>query len=282
MDPPAGNKRVREQVTAWNTMIARGCDPVKVKRHMKIDVSQGNGLTLAEVDGLLSTPASFGGVGFEIGLPTIGLNSQVYEMDVKLNLSTIRGLDEEREYLAQYGMSVTDAEIIQLAKDTLEFTKVRGDLVGGELVHYSRVQRPLYTRIYNGFVAPLAGHSKIEKNAVLLNYALERMIKDKDWDAIDRNWLHPSLLGYSKTIRNRGGRRVWLAWLRGRLPFSLPIVEGWGEIGTTNMFQRLCMDAWQMVLKRSSFSMETVRRAAWGCEIQLREMLKSEKVRLGA
>jgi hypothetical protein len=275
-DPPSGLLRMSEQLTQWMTMINRGCSQQRTFEHMLQDMMSGNGLNRTEVLQILSTPRSFGGLGL------FRLNSKVWrefspgvlKRTPKVVRSTIRGIPYE---LSLFPKDWEDELIDKVSKNL--------DLQSGgvEIIKGSTRTVPVRYPTNLGFGSPVSLVAYPEINSPTIGTsALEVAIHRKDWDWIQNKYVSLEQRGTSEMIHKHGGRRVWVDWLLGKLPYHPPTVVGWGDLVTGAIFRDLAPRFWGKLLTRSKFTYALVRRNAYECENAIRDEVDSLEVRLGS
>jgi len=281
-DPPSGLSRAREQVKGWMTFHARGADFETVVQDLVVDIEKANGLSFDTVRRWLATPASLGGAGLFRSLETVGVE-MIQGTQVRLGrvVSGLPGIAKYLEEAKTYG--VPQYDINQWA---LGLVDVKGNIVSKRNAEFRFVTIPIVKRARAIDFARTKGVSlrprwvhDLEINP-LHNLILTHLVREKDW-AMIRELLDPGYRGISDAVERKGGRRVWVDWLLGRLPFSQPTVPGWSELAVSVWFDAAVIDAWSRLMSKYAFNMTNVRKAAVVCELSVREALGGRQPVIG-
>jgi hypothetical protein len=264
-DPPAGMLRMNEQVRSWNLILARGGDWRRVKPHMLRDLGAANGLGTAEVLGVLSTPAVLGGSGFfNDYLSTYEFKPGVVETHGHIDISTVKGLKSELSRWRNAGILVSDKLIQEGIKDKLELSKAKKDVTPGLVTQ----TEPIYAqpRDVRGGSVPLQAPPSPEISGVLTEVILRDAVRSKNFDWIRNVYIHPDWRNLSNDIERKGGRRVWIDWVLGNLPWHTPVRPGWSDLVVGNLMSELFKGIFARV----------VAFANWNYSILLQEALAAE------
>jgi hypothetical protein len=281
-DPPAGAVRASEQVSSWNTMIGRGGDVVACLRSMRRDVVGANGITNAQFDSLIATPVCMGGLGFlsDPGAEWSRIERGVLKPGVDVDISTIKGVSWLAHRSQELGVDISEQEVAAELASNLQWP-VADTLGEMKVVPVERVIPFLWDLSQGEGAIPLSGVSSPEIPRTVALLVLQKAIRAKQWEWIEEVWLLPSMREVSARIRQRGGRRVWLDWLEGKLPFSTPVVPGYSSLQCGVEATRVSRLAWQKTVAKARFNMSYVVRAAYTAEIETRRIVELSKVRLG-
>ena len=281
-DPIAGLLRIREQVKSWNLMIGRGADKKSVLLHMYKDVTAANGITKEELTTILRTPASVGGLGF---YPHKGENKGLkIDAGVKNNLETldvnsVSGLDWNIDRLRDMGMHISKEEAVAFISNNVEMVGVKVDVTKGE-VNIVDIPKPV-TWTASGGKVPMVPRVSKEIPKTLGMLALSKAVRDKRWSWIQDVYVDVRDRPISTRIHRRGGRATWIAWLKGSLPFSMPIVQGWSDAAVSIFYLPLAQAYWSRVANYYKFNLYGVRRAAVAMEEELRVMMLNRIIHIG-
>lgn len=281
-DPPAGIDRAREQLSSWNLLLARGCDRTAVLRLMQMDITRANGLSISDYTELLSTPASLGGLGFGVA--------------GKLRLESGHLVDEGVLVGTHPGITLPDNaphwwdydDALAMFRSNVKTVKRSQTLVEGKINNVElRNYRLLLMRAENTYAhgyggLPLAAYPSPGISVTYGMSMLEKAIRQRDWQWIRTVWLDSSLLPVSDRIERSGGRRVWVDWLLGKLPYSVPVVEGLSSLIVSRWYDMYAKAAWSAVVgKGAGFTYARMLDSAVLAEYQCRFMVQSLPVRIG-
>jgi len=234
-EPPAGNLRASEQMNSWATLLSRGANYARVMKYMVRDISKGNNIPKHQVENLLSTPKSCGGLGWKINYnhswsnivstnENINLPQSAYEYKRDNNRVLEKGHLPGLKYTNNYwgisppispnslgswnglafkkGFKIEDAEqykyhIARMPTPAKWKSPISGP-VWNEDVPRFMIQSYINELISDRNVDFIAAYEKINKR-----------IKNNDVsDKIYRNW----------------GKRCWKDWINDALPFNPPMI----------------------------------------------------------
>jgi hypothetical protein len=248
------------------------------------DISQGNGVSKEVAFKLLNTPSSLGGIGmFNIpGYEYMTITPGSEKTLAKIDSSTVKGLVSEVKFWRSVGVAMTDEEAIRSATSNLELTLARKEILKGKIETTEKVFPFKWTPSEGGGIPLMArGRKEFKKFGTLETFAVETKVRAKDWVWIREVWLDGTLRQLSDKIEARGGRRVWIDWILGKLPWHSPVVPGWGDLLPSTIFHRLAVSVWTRVVSMQHFSYLTVKRAAVTAELWCRHLVSSEQTRIG-
>jgi hypothetical protein len=282
-DPPAGLLRLNEQLKGWNLLVGRGADEKSVYKLMLLDMTQGNGLSKHEVIGLLETPATVGGLGYWQSGSTDWYSVSPGKVDYRAKLvkETVRGMNNELEVWNKIGPAFDEKDAIQSLADNLELAKAPVDVTKGSVEEVPYLRPRLWVVVPSLGAVPTAARSKKDLPTTLNGFMLDTAIANRDWQWVREVWLDPSLRDVSDRIESNGGRRVWVDWLRGKLPIKLPTIPSWSDLKPSILFAELINHVWARVYSKSSFNMTVITRAFVTAELAIRDWLQTSEVRLG-
>jgi hypothetical protein len=281
-DPPAGIGRMEEQLGQWNLFYSRGGEWSRVYKHMVRDLSRANGVRKELVERILRTPKTLGGLGF---LPTDGGTLVSYtpgsiEVAQTLIDEGVNGIADELEDWKQWGMIIPREAAIRTASNFLDLPDAKRVITRGK-VSLAQYELPLGLSESPGPGPPLQAYMNVKLPKTFGQLALEIAIKDKRWDWIRNTWLGDNLGIVSDRIQSRGGRGLWLDWLRGKLPWATPKVPGSSDLSVSVIYNRFARHVWGSTLRRWKFNRTLVKRAAMTAEIHTYNVVRSQPVRLG-
>jgi hypothetical protein len=277
-DPPSGLLRMDEQAENWGKLISRGGDLRRTLKHMLRDLSNANGVSKIEVSRILSTPAAMGGLGmFERTLKPLAFSPGKRKRTVRYDLSSAPGL------MGAVGLfDFRDPEEVaqRLANEVLEVDGTAGEVLPGRVKEVQDVSALAWDLVpSSGF--PTSARTGPGVTNFLSTVILEELIETKQYERIHLEWVHPDLVRLSQRIERNGGRGVWFAWLRGKLPFKVPKVVGWGTDWVGTVYARMAATGWQRLVGRSKFTLHTVKRLAVTAEAATRRWLGMQRRVLG-
>jgi hypothetical protein len=276
-DPPAGLLRAREQITTWNTLIGRGCVAERVLRFMRMDICNANGLSGTQYEALLLTPASAGGLGLGItGRLALDEGTTIDEgVIVKA-----RGIPRVPDGLQPSGWERRD----ELAswRGNLSTVKTSVKIREGE-VKKVEINGGFRKRGYGSARAiPMSARNADDIPALYSEGMLKHAISSRDWKWIRDIWLDQSLVATSEHIQQKCGRRVWIDWLQGKLPFSVPVVLGYSQLFVSETHDKYANDYWSRLVTGSRrVNSRVVLWAAIEAEFETRLETIQTPIRLG-
>jgi len=283
-EPTRGKLRISEQVENWATLISRGMDANQVYRYLIRDISRANHILKKDVEALLNTPKSVGGYGWYIGNEKFNLNHSLDQRPADRGWVTI-----EEEIIPG-----RQPEIVSELKGLSEIDKFWGfeiKLKPSELGAFnSRYVEPMLRE-----VTPVELDINIKAKSVTLpwnpwlalgylakgdlapewsedvpeffraNYLL-KMIRDGDKSSyFPRIQSYIRNFGLSKIIYQNGGKRVWIDWLLGRLPFLPPLIPMYDNSLVEVVYNVIISHMFGKLLKKK-FSYKHVQVAALTAE----------------
>jgi hypothetical protein len=273
-DPMSGVFRLTEQLKSWNILLSRGADVRNTIPLMVRDLGQGNGLSRTEVISILRTPAAVGGLGFfePDDTPWTTYTAGSARRRAKIIPSTILGLREEHAAWASFGVD-SEPLTTKLAGDVLEMSNAKLVTSPSTLAPAERV-RPFAWGIKPGLRAmPLMARMSDDLPPTLGRYVLDLQIRNRQWDWINNVWVDEPLRAISRQIMHRGGRGLWIDWLKGDLPWRLPTVYGWSDLVPSEVYRQLVFSGWSRLTSRGSYNKSHVKRLALTAEYQLPKYL---------
>jgi hypothetical protein len=109
---------------------------------------------------------------------------------------------------------------------------------------------------------------------------LEWAIKNKKWEDIHERQTGDSALE-SRRFESVFGRKVWIMWIKGKLPIKLPQVVGWDDRAIALVFDEF----WSPILEGAARSINPgirmIRAFSAGAEILTRNTLSMRDIRIG-
>jgi hypothetical protein len=285
-DPLAGIGRASEQVVSWNTLLARGGDKNKIYKLMLRDIANGNGLSKKQVAKLLGTPVAVGGLGWKLNTKdwaslTLGRINKSVIFDEKNPKKAIDSqvLWWKNNYNIEIPKSMTHKYLISV----LDLPKAK---ISIEHMEYKEVQSitPWFTRkLGNGLNSGMKLHAypKDMFPKTLIREALDVQVRRKDWQWIQEEYIAEELKNMSSRIKMRGGNRVWVDWIVGRLPWHTPVVPGWN----VNLVSKISMNfqkyAFSRLCMRAKFNYTDIKRVVLASEYYVREELSRYTIHMG-
>jgi hypothetical protein len=277
-DPPAGETRIRESFKAWMTLHNRGCDFDTCYKNFLVDASQGNGFSKAEIDNLVHTPSTLGGLGL---MPYYG-NSRLTEVsstrvfDIVSELPGLQSLVKRIPDWAPVDQEDIDAKV----RSMLDASNADWDHKGELEIIETRKLDPLFFPFGSGS-SLRAGYQDWLKDQFFAEEIVKGYIKRKEWDKIHLEVVSGDEYTLSKNIERKGGRRVWLDWITGKLPFKVPYIQGYSDLQVGVEYEMFVKSGWSWLTTRPRFNMTNVMRVSIGAEILAYRNLRDGRFRHG-
>lgn len=264
-----GLDRLGEQLRLWNLLMGRAI--VDLDKLMISDMANGNGLSKDEVKLLLSTPVSLGGLGFYINKTVAGMT--LIPAKVSRTDKIVEGDVGLREDLSAWDVP------IEKDKVGLPLLEVQGSIKVDSPFEIKKIQIPskyLGSYISGGYV-PLAPRSVKDKRigAIGEKYVLSLWIKERRWDDILNVWMHEEDRPLGKLLFKKCSRTLFVKWLNGRLPYSIPVVRGRSPEQVSMTAQPFIQGFWQRVI-RGRPGMNEVIKSAVSCERIIRAAVNND------
>jgi hypothetical protein len=281
-DPPAGINRAREMLHSWNVLLSRGSDAHKIAPLLRMDLANGNGWASEEVCAVLRTPVAFGGLGWNLDEPGewMAFTPTQVKKEFRFFNGKFKGTTPAVRKLSQTGLELGKKDVMEWAKGLFDVRGVRTEIIGGETRVVPWV-RPYHRNFASEGGAPLQMTISDEARTTFGTYPVEVAVLRKDWKWLQEVAVSEEQRLISESILHRGGRRIWVDWLLGKLPFSTPEVPYWANDVVGYDLNRLYQNAFSWLLTKHKFGYESVRRAAYTAERQVRLFLSGLPVRLG-
>ena len=291
-DPPAGLLRAGDQLKAWNKLINRGGNESRILQLLLRDISKGNGLTRDEVQHLLRTPVTVGGLGYLLNEPSeVWLSFKPGEViyNTKIKTAGLNGLRSElKVWKERYGREFTNDERSEAVLDRLDVSSfAEREVVEGKVTEtpFKRMSNMTWDKNflsvqYDG--PPLSARVREEYPRILGKYVLQKELEDKNgFEYVQDKWIDPTMSEFSKRIYARGGRRIWTDWILDKLPFKTPIVPGWREEAVSLCYRRVISRFWYRLTKKASYNYDDVIAIALLAEKVVFDNMNSLPVRSG-
>jgi len=296
-DPPAGVLRLRQQTSQWNMLLSRGADPDRVRHHAVNDIASGNGLSHEEATRILATPVALGGAGWLGGVWSWG-NVEPLAIDEGRDEKKFRivgtdfpGLNTVYELVKSYGLRPTRDSFVQYFGRDLDAPDAEREITPGEVYDPPDIFPFGWQLKEMGVAYPVSARARREINPQVASYmlleALEHWRKSPSgekafWvDWINIVWLDDYQKEFSTKLKTRGGNRVWIDWLTGKLPWGKPVVQGWSSTLISSIYDLFLNDAWRRLNDMQSFNMTMVARAALTVEIHTTMKVQEYPYHLG-
>jgi hypothetical protein len=264
-EQPKGLLRLREVVAGYGTLIGRGVDRELALRECVIDAAAGNDITQEQVRRLLTTPAALGGLG---ALQWRGEDLlAVEEGRVEPRFTPLvkdRQLKWAMSRLSRLGIAIPVGTLKAALTANLIGAGLPVKIVYGKVVDVDRAPVRLPKPWSTGIRLFSRHNAQLPK--AFASTALEFAIRERQFEWIRNVWVDERDRLLARTVEKRGGRRVWFAWLRGKLPFTTPICMGWSALRVSAIYTQLAEGAWNELLSRSRFSWTSVIKAAMAAE----------------
>jgi hypothetical protein len=277
-DPPRGILRASEQLTSWNTLLGRGAERREVESGLRQDIRNANGLTADEVERILATPVVLGGLGWNSGKLSVDqmLKFSPGTVVKKAQLGTLVGLEPEVLLWQKKGVFFTHEEVNDEMVQNVELPKAKIEIEPGlvEPVRWRFNMSLGQTEGQARIGVPLEAHMNRDLPPTLGALARDKMIRQRSWAWLQKVWVAEDERLISKSIMDRGGRRVWVEWLRGKLPWHAGIIPGLGSLQPANLAKAIQTAQWTNLVRKPKFNMTAVVRIATVSEIETRIILE--------
>jgi hypothetical protein len=273
VEPVAGDIRLGEQLQRWNTMLARGGFPSRVMSCMLRDMCGGNGLSKIEVKKLLGTPRSVGGLGYVVNY-TDWVKSIPAKVDRHVVLEKIpRGLQEYLKDLRPTRGEWTEAVISRVT------IPEKFDIVEPFRIADIDTITPYFPSSIP------AGISRVAKKNVGMDglrgdILYRRAVQSKDWSWIEDVYIDPSERDMSHVLRKKARRSIWLKWVEGKLPYSIPMSPGWSESFISNLYSDVLDGFWLRLCSVRHITHKKLLRSAVSAEYAVRRLADEIPVRV--
>lgn len=291
-DPPKGLFRIGEQVNSWSTAFSRDAfDRGRVFKHMLDDICNSNNITRHQAWRVLNTPATVGGIGlFEEEVDWLGVEPGRVESTARLVPMGLRGLNSVVSEWAKVGVPFTTEQVAEGIQGNVKMEDGSVEVLAGAL---KPIQKSLYptlmwpSQLWKNSLFPTVAKKSDALPETLSDVALGRAINEKRWDWIRDVYLDATVRSSWDKLLTHSTRWVQIAWLKGELPFSVPVVFGHDPKLVSLIHTRLVNFYWSiMMLERSSqnrqVSRETAIRIGISAERECRNRVLAFEPRLGA
>lgn len=251
-DPISGLLRARQQANNWKIAIDRGC---KAHKHLLRDISIANNMTCDQVDAWLKTPACLGGFGWNaFGESGVSLSEgRVVRSNHISNIKLLRNVD-----------MITEKILIPMIDDTS-----KGELIKGEV----RTVRWKFRTYHIDLNNQLPIHASFRSENKFYNEVeLERCISNKNWVSVFQ-LLDQSLIPFARRLFSIASRHIFIDWLRGSLPFSMPNIDGWNQADLSPLWSQITRAAWAAACRRATLRRNNLYDFVWSAECYLRKIL---------
>lgn len=218
-----GEDRIFELASNWLTVARRCKTELKVfRRWMVADIAQANGLTSEQVNDIVDTPASYGG---------LGLGNEAKSIHIKKGEVKIKGKIQSREPVELGKLSkeiqvMWEANVDVGPKVEKEFQNYEIEITDSETPRYvmSELQVSLPGKVsvnpdYRQDLYPsvLAAYKERAKKATAAQLYQEA-----------HEWLEPSTISVLANMKSKMSLRIIKQWLTGDLPYRVPqsLIQG--------------------------------------------------------
>lgn len=269
-EPLKGLLRARELSSQWGIALGRGFSRVPLLECAVRDISASNGLTHHEVECLMGTPCCMGGLGWHFGSAKwLCLAPGSADRAVRLDEHALPGL----QYVVMAARGLRNVEWRDLEVDVsarLHFEGASVTVVPGGV---KEVAKRGYRPVAIGSGPKLGPTVSRDIPQYFASSLLEHAIRERDFSWIHSVYVDASDRSLSYDIERRGGRAVWFAWLRHKLPYAAAFLPG--MLGAlVSEWSTICnRAAWAAVLRRSAFTMADITGSALSAEAAARSYL---------
>lgn len=267
-DPPQGFSRLEGQLDSWNTLISRGWNMSQIYEDALLDMYSANKTIFQnkkQMMEVLITPKANGGLGWvalreEMERRRIPYNLSAYETSQELNKVILPykedvfkdfPVDEERKKgmwrkLVKQTIFTIDSKGLEIDKEGQIRSAFRASFTG----------KDYNFDINNGKIGPrfdvsipLSGRSSY----------IETIRNKEDYD--EKLFDNDTNLE-SRRVLQYGGKRVWLEWIKGRLPLGGDVFYRYGKEQFSYFVSRFFKRAWNGMIWGQHFNMSILRGIA--------------------
>jgi hypothetical protein len=260
-----GEDRIREMAQSWNQVASRANNS-RVLDVMIGDISRSNKIKEEVTKRLFNSPACVGGLGCGSG-EWWGVRKARERTDWKWV-----GIPAGTQALTSWG--VTADELMGVWHDNVEPPpEAKWVFEPYELVQASPVLK-IFTpgAVVSETSAPMFPSARPEVPASVFDVAKRRATRGDT--ALFEACLDIRSSAWDPWLRTNASKSIWIDWVNGRLPFSTPIIPGYGALQTSILHQRCANAMWDWVLARRKPTYNLLLRAAYTAELNVRELLE--------
>jgi hypothetical protein len=287
-DPPEGLLRADETLKAWNTLLGRGLDYDKCVTQLVRDIGAGNGLTKAETLILLSTPKTFGGLGFFDAAPYVE-GGNVYVPALKLDkgqgtvvtdiIGELKGLTPTVTAFDAV-TTVTDSQQRAAVVDMLTLPRAKVVVRSGSVTVVQRDFPLIYTQS-----APYSGTTAFRWAKhwpkLLHDEVLHNLIDAGDYETIFNELCLPEDIPLVKRLHKQMSRNVFIDFLFGKLDPPVATLPGYSELHASVVSKTVASSQLGHIFLSTNVTRGKVDRCFLTIESLTREALAMEEIRLG-
>lgn len=286
-DPIAGIGRANEQVTSWNTLLARGADNKKIYKLMLRDIANANGISKKQAKLVLATPVAVGGLGWSLNgekwaIMTNGTVDKEVVFDIHLNPK--KSINEHLTYWKNnHSISIGEASVHKYIVSVLDLPKARLKVINMEYKEIGKITPWRIRSEGSGLNSGMKLHAypKKELPTSLIQEALNEQIRNKDWQWIQEEYIAEELRSMSSRIKVRGGNRVWVDWVSGRLPWHTPVIPGWNVNLVSRLSRNFLQYGFMRLCMRAKFNYTDIKRLVLTSEYYVRDELSKYTIHMG-
>lgn len=261
-DPISGMLRVREEYGSWKLLFDRS--GVYRWDMCREDVSRGNGISITNLLLLEKTPAAVGGLGL-IWDDTLVWGASMISSDLERDWTFARTPPAVGKVAAKYNIDKTWLTGHWL-KNVVPRSKVVKKL-DPDKIELVKIPEPI-----SNYYLPLSGPDAwMTPRPDYSKYSEIQIAFFIDEDPLSTFWMTEESKVAAKYISKHCSRRVYIDWVRGKLPWSMPIVSGVIAISTSTLLEQYSAYWWTWVLGHWKVSYSLVERAAVSCEKDVRK-----------
>jgi hypothetical protein len=283
-DPPAGIYRIAEMRDLWHKMSLRCSNFDSIVRHMFSDISNANGVSKQDLLSIFCTPSCVGGMALfvdnqlEWKIIEPGKIKHLFDID----LSQIVGLDYEFNlFVDKLGIPHEWLTYIKRkVVENLDFADSHIRISRGKIRVVSKIEKLSYILSPTHYGPPVKARFIDGLPHSMLTLVVEAAIRYKRWDIIELMLDAKSKIYYNR-ISSRGGRRVAIHWLLGKLPFKIPLILGFGVLQIKSLYDLYVNAYWGYVVSLRHFSYSTVLSAAYSAELLTRANIRNMDIVFG-
>lgn len=267
-----GEDRVREMAEAWNQLLSRCKAEDHHYDYAVRDIAAANRLSTIIVKMILGTPACVGGVGWlDECEEWLSITKSTRLQNWKFSTIPPCAIALSVKY------SVSEFEIADSWQSNVEGPgSVSDEYVKFEV---NKVEKILPIENISN-ISPLATGQELlfiikqDITPSIRMILLSRIIEQEDWSRLDEIASVRSLTILPIIIKHCT-KRVLIAWLKGKLPYHVPVRKGWSGLGVSHYYNIAAKFMWAWCLSRHKINYALVLRSAYTAELITRNLLLS-------
>uniref|UniRef100_A0A2V0RHT4 Uncharacterized protein n=1 Tax=viral metagenome TaxID=1070528 RepID=A0A2V0RHT4_9ZZZZ len=249
---------------------------------MLLDISGSNKLSNKEVSNYLSTPKSAGGGGYWTSDSSewMTISHLAESVITTLRPGQVRNFSIIKERLVAKGVTDSNVRVDRHVAQMVQGVSLPQLDITETFIPVNKFA-PFYMGSWTGTKTPLRARQAEAFTAIEADVFLDFLLEQKAWNRIHTEWVDPSFETLSRQIEKKTGRGVWIMWLKGKLPYSIPVIAGYSDLLPLKHFDGLAPLIWSAVLRHSKVDLLIVKRSAYTLELLIRDLTEGGSLRLG-